>query len=136
MTTIRGSAPRIQAPAAETRAAAPAPTFSFSAADRVALMKSGETGIFKDPAGGEDIKTIMLEDPDRVKEVLDNVERDVRAWQSAQNPKPTAEQVKAKASELMKEHVADAGVSKLRFDFGFKQLMKTMKDKSEREGWF
>jgi len=133
MTTIKGPAPRYTAPAADARPA-PAPTFTFSAADRDALMKSGEKGIFKDPAGGEDITTIMLEDPERVEEVLNSVQSQVQAWQNSQSPRPTAEQVKAKASEIMKETVADAGVSKMVSDFSLKKLMKQMQEK--REDWF
>lgn len=133
MTTIKGPAPRYTAPAADSRPTA-APTFTFSAAERADLVKTGVVGKFKDPAGGADIRTFMLQDPKRVEAVLDKVQGQVQAWQNSQNPKPTAEQVKAKASEFMKAAVSEAGVNKMVSDFSFKQLMKSMKEK--REDWF
>lgn len=134
MSTIKGpAAPRYTAPAAESRSTA-APTFTFSAAERAELVKTGVLGKFKDPAGGADIKTYILQDPKRVEAVLDKVQGQVQAWQNAQSPRPTAEQVKAKASEFMKAAVSEAGVSKMVSDFSTKQLMKKMKEKPE--DWF
>jgi hypothetical protein len=131
MSTIKGpAAPNYTAPAAESRSTA-APAFTFSAAERADLVKTGVLGRFKDPAGGADIKTYMLQDPKRVETVLDKVQGQVQAWQNSQSPRPTAEQVKAKASEFMKAAVSDEGVSKMMSDFRFNQFMKKMREKQE-----